>query len=85
MEEKQGQKEKQGKHTYFEYVLPERDLVLLPVLLVDRPAEGGEVDVAVPGDLVGEVQDLLLQRVQTQHLEGWVEILEQKENLSDFC
>ena len=61
--------------TYFEYVLSEGDLVLLPVLLVDRPAEGGEVDVAVPGDLVGEVQDLLLQRVETQHLQSWVEIL----------
>ena len=55
--------------------MSEGDLVLLPVLLVDRPAEGGEVDVAVPGDLVGEVQDLLLQRVETQHLQSWVEIL----------
>ena len=48
------------------HVLSEELLVLLPVLPVHGAAEGGEVDVASPGDLVGQVDDLLLQRVEAE-------------------
>ena len=46
------------------HILSEQLLVLLSVLPVHGAAEGGEVDVAAPGDLVGQVDDLLLQGVQ---------------------
>ena len=48
------------RHTNFEDVLSEGRLVLLAVLLVDSLAESGEVDVTIPGDLIGHIQDLLL-------------------------
>ena len=51
---------------HLKHVLSEQLLVLLPVFPVHGPAEGGEVDVAAAGDLVGEVYDLLLQGVQAQ-------------------
>ena len=34
-----------------------------------------EVDEAIPGDLVGQVDDLLLHRVQAEHLHGGVKVL----------
>lgn len=52
------------------HVLSEQLLVLLPVLPVHGAAEGGEVDVAAAGDLVGQVDDLLLQGVQAQALQS---------------
>ena len=42
---------------------------------VHHAAELGEVDEPVPGDLVGHVDDLLLHRVQPQHLHGRQQIL----------
>ena len=48
------------------HVLSEELLVLLPVFPVHGAAKGGEVDVASPGDLVGQVDDLLLQRVEAE-------------------
>ena len=60
------------------HILSEQLLVLLSVLPVHGAAEGGEVDVAAPGDLVGQVDDLLLQGVQAQAFQSRVEILKCK-------
>ena len=60
---------------HFEHILSEEGLVLLPIFLLDRSAEGGEINEAVSCDLVGEVQYLLLKRVQAQHLQRGVQVL----------
>ena len=60
---------------HFEHILSEESLVLLPIFLLHRSAEGGEINEAVSCDLVGEVQDLLLKRVQAQHLQRGVQVL----------
>ena len=51
---------------HLKHILSEQLLVLLPVFPVHGAAEGGEVDVAAAGDLVGQVYDLLLEGVQAQ-------------------
>ena len=60
---------------HLEHVLPEEFLVILPQSLEDNLAELWEVDEAIPGDLVGQVNDLLLHRVQAEHLHGGVKVL----------
>ena len=54
--------------TNLEHVLIKHVLILLAELLQNDLAELREVDVAVPHDVVGQVDDLLLHGVQTQHL-----------------
>ena len=38
-------------------------------------AELREVDVAVPHDVVGQVDDLLLHRIQSKHFHGCMKVL----------
>ena len=61
--------------TNLEHVLPEEFLIILPVLLMDNLAEVREVDEPIPDNIVGQVNDLLLQGVQTQHLHGCMQVL----------
>ena len=61
---------------YFEHILIENILVLLPVLLVDDVTELREVDVAILDVVISEVNDLLLHGVQPQHFHGIYQILE---------
>ena len=63
---------------HLEHVLTEGVLVVLAILLVDHFAELREVDVAVPDDVVGQVDDLLLHGVEAEHLHGRVQILDIK-------
>ena len=61
--------------SHLEHDLGELLLVVLPELPENDPAELGEVDVAALGDLVGDVDDLLLGGVQAQHLHRLVQVL----------
>ena len=60
---------------YFEHILIENILVLLPVLLVDDVTELREVDVAILDVVISEVNDLLLHGVQPPHLHGTQKVL----------
>ena len=60
---------------YLEHVLPEHFLILLSVLPVNSLAERREVDETIPGDLIGQVKNLLLQGIQAKHFQGSGQVL----------
>ena len=62
-----------------EHVLSEDLLVLLPPPLEDNGAEVREVDEPIPRDRVAEVHDVLLHRVQAQHLHRRKQVLAHRE------
>jgi hypothetical protein len=65
--------------SHLEHVLAEYLLVHLPPPLKNNLAEVREVDKPIPGDGVGQVNNLLLHGVQAQHLHGCMKVLQIKE------
>jgi hypothetical protein len=64
---------------HLEHILLEHFLVRLPPPLEHNLAEVREVDKPVPGDGVGQVNNLLLHGVEAQHLHGGMKVLQIKE------
>ena len=60
---------------YFEHILIENLFVLLSVFLVYDVTKLREVDVAVLDIVVGQVNHLLLHRVQSKHFHGIHQVL----------
>ena len=69
---------------YLEHILVKKLFVILAKLFKNDFAELREVDVAVPDDVVGQVDDLLLHGVEPQHLHGRVQILTVEEFIHLF-
>ena len=60
---------------YFEHILIENILVLLSVFLVYDVTKLREVNVAILDIIVGQVNHLLLHRIQSKHFHGIYQIL----------
>ena len=63
-------------NTNLKHILIKNILIIFSELLEDNCTELWEVDVTVPDDVVGQVDDLLLHGVEAQHLHGRVQILQ---------
>ena len=63
-------------HSHLEHVLPEHFLVHLSPPLEHNLAEVRKVDEPIPGDGVGQVNNLLLHGVEPQHLHGCMKVLQ---------
>ena len=71
---------KKNVKTYLEHVLSEYFFIFLSELLVNSFAKLREVDEAILDNVVGQVNYLLLHRVQPQHLHGSKQVLKIKIN-----
>ena len=60
---------------YLEHILVKKLFVILAKLFKNDFAELREVDIPIPDDVVGQVDDLLLHGVEAQHLHGRQQIL----------
>lgn len=60
---------------YLKHILTEYFLVILAILFMNNLAELRKVDVAIPYNVIGQIYNLLLHGIQSQHFHGSMEVL----------